>query len=327
MRIAVDAMGGDHAPREVVAGTVLAARKFDDTDFILVGDEGAIREELARHNGEGMRSLSVTHAPVVLSMDDGPVAAVRGKRDSSATVSVKLVADGEAQAVFSAGNTGGTVAAATVLLKSLGGIKRSGIAATFPTHYGSTTVIDVGANIHCRPIHLLQYGVMATIYSEQILGIRNPRVGLLNIGTEDKKGNELVRETRRMLEDHPHVNFVGNIEGYDVHRGVCDVAVCEGFVGNVILKIAEGMSASLLDDVDDAFRKAFPGRQDDVVDALTELRRRNDCAEYGGAPLLGVDGICIIGHGSSSARAVFNALRVARGFVGRHVNEHIAEAV
>ena len=327
MRIAVDAMGGDHAPGEIVAGTVLAAREFDDTGFLLVGDEDALRDELGRYNGDRLTSISVTHAPVVLSMDDAPVEAVRGKRHSSATVSVKLVADGEAQAVFSAGNSGGIVAASTVLLKSLGGIKRSGIAVSFPTHYGTTTVIDVGANIHCRPIHLLQYGVMATIYSEQILDIRKPRVGLLNIGTEDKKGNELVRETRRLLEEHPHVNFVGNIEGNDVHRGVCDVAVCEGFVGNVILKIAEGLSASLLDDVDEAFVKAFPGKQDEYADTLTDLRRRNDCAEYGGAPLLGVDGICIIGHGSSNARAVYNALRVARGFGGEHVNEHIADAV
>jgi phosphate acyltransferase len=214
-----------------------------------------------------------------------------------------------------------------VLMKPLGAIKRSGIAVSFPTHFGTTTVIDVGANIHCRPIHLLQYAIMATVYSQQILGIQNPRVGLLNIGSEDKKGNELVRETRQMLEGHPHVNFIGNIEGYDIHRGVCDVVVCEGFVGNVILKVIEGLSGSLLDDVEETFGKTAAGRSKEHAGIIQQLRNRNDYAEYGGAPLLGVDGICIIGHGTSNERAVFNALRVARGFGGNHVIQHIAEAV
>jgi len=196
MRIAVDAMGGDRAPGEVVAGTVLAAREFTDTEFLLVGDETSVKEELDQHDGGAFPSISIVHAEQVLSMDDAPIVAVRAKRNSSATVSVKLVAEGKAEAVVSAGNTGGTVAAAAVFLKSLGGIKRSGIAATFPTRFGTTTVIDVGANIHCRPIHLLHYGVMATIYAQQMLDIENPRVGLLNIGAEDRKGNELVRETR-----------------------------------------------------------------------------------------------------------------------------------
>ena len=327
MRIAVDAMGGDQAPREVVAGTVLAAREFVDTGFLLVGDEETVKTEQDKHDRGVFKSISIVHAPVVMEMDDAPIVAVRGKRNSSVTTSVKLVSEGEAEAVVSAGNTGGTVAAATVFLKSLGGIKRSGIAVTFPSHHGSTTVIDVGANIHCRPVHLLQYGVMATIYCQQILDIRDPRVGLLNIGSENKKGNELVRQTRQLLEEHPHVNFVGNIEGDDIHRAVCEVAVCEGFLGNVILKIAEGLSDSLLNDVEEAFGKAFPGREDEYRDALVDLRRRNDRAEYGGAPLLGVDGICIIGHGSSDAREIYNALRVARGFGGKHVNERIAEAI
>jgi len=280
MRIAVDAMGGDRAPREVVAGALLAADEYTDDAFVLVGDEEAVRSELSRRKDTTPSNISVIHAPEVMGMEDAPIEAVRGKRQSSVTVSVKLVADGKAEAVISAGNTGAAVAAATVLLKPLSGVKRSGIAVSFPTHSGTTTLIDVGANIHCRPVHLLQYAIMATVYSEQILGISTPRVGLMNIGAESRKGNELVRETRRLLEEHPHVNFVGNIEGYDIYTGVCDVAVCEG-----------------------------------------------DASEYGGAPLLGVDGICIIGHGSSDARAIHNALRVARGFGGKHVNEHIAAAI
>ena len=327
MRIAVDAMGGDNAPREVVAGALLAAAEFADTELMLVGDEKAVQLELEQHAGDVPSNIAVEHAPQVREMGDAPVEAVRGKRRSSVTVSARLVAKGEAEAMVSAGNTGATVAAATVLLKPLGGIKRSGIAVTFPTHIGSTTVIDVGANIHCRPIHLLQYSVMASIYCEQILDIDTPRVGLVNIGAESKKGNELVRETRRLLEEHPRINFVGYIEGYDIHNGVCDVAVCEGFVGNVILKIAEGMSTSLLADVEAAFRSAYPDRDSEYIEVLDRIRRRNDSAEYGGAPLLGVDGICIIGHGSSNARAVYNAIRVARGFGGQHVNKHIAEAI
>ena len=327
MRIAVDAMGGDNAPREVVAGTLLAASEFTDTEFILVGTEAAVQQELRKGKSGAVANVRVVHAPEVMGMEDAPVEALRGKRRSSVTVSVKLVADGEAEAVVSAGNTGGVVAAATVLLKPLSGVKRSGIAVSFPTHFGTTTIIDVGANIHCRPMHLLQYAVMATVYSQQILNIAEPRVGLLNIGAESKKGNELVRETRALLAEHPRINFVGNIEGNDIHSGVCDVAVCEGFVGNVILKVTEGMTASLFADVEEAFREAFPERDKEHLAALRALRRRNDSAEYGGAPLLGVDGICIIAHGSSGARAIYNALRVARGFGGKHVNEHIAKAI
>ena len=326
MRIAVDAMGGDHAPHVIVAGAVIAAREFPDTGFILVGDRDAVKAELAQQGGAELANISTVHAPQVMDMSDAPVVALRGKRNSSVTVSVKLVADGEAEAVFSAGNTGGTVAAATVLLRQLGEIKRSGIAVSFPRSKGTTTLIDVGANIHCTPLHLLQYGIMASVYTKYIHGIENPRVGLLNIGAESKKGNELVRETLRLLEEHPRINFIGNIEGYDVHSGVCDVAICEGFVGNVILKVIEGLSTSLISDVQRAFEKAFP--EDDIhTEVLKDIKGTNDRAEYGGAPLLGVDGICIIGHGSSDARTIYNALRVARGFEGNQVNAHIAEAV
>jgi glycerol-3-phosphate acyltransferase PlsX len=327
MRIAVDAMGGDHAPREIVAGTVQAAREFTDVQFILVGDKDAVEREISVSQGVGLSNISVQHSPQVVGMGDHPTEALRGKRNSSVTMSTSLVARGEAQAVISAGNTGAAVACATVLLKPLPGIKRSGIAVSFPTHYGPVVAIDVGANIHCKPIHLLQYALMASVVSEHLLGVRNPRVGLLNIGSEDEKGNELVKETRRLLGEHPRLNFVGNIEGYDIHRGKCDVVVCEGFVGNVILKVAEGLSSSLLQDVQSELEQAFPGRRNEYADALRKLRIRNDYAEYGGAPLLGVDGICIIAHGTSNARAIYNALRVARGFEGKQVNERIAEAV
>ena len=324
MRIAVDAMGGDHAPAEVVAGTVLAAKEFADVGFVLVGDREAIAPELARSQGQALPNIEVRHSTQVVTMADKPVEALRAKRDSSITVSVQLVAEGEAQAVISAGNTGATVAAATVLLRPLKGIKRCGIAVSFPTHFGPTTVVDVGANIHPKPIHLLQYALMASVFNECIHNIDEPRVGLLNIGSEDKKGNDLVRETGRLLVEHPHVNFIGNVEGDDIHSAAADIVVCEGFVGNVILKVVEGMSASLLDDVEEALASHDRSHYADI---LCDLRRRNDYSEYGGAPLLGVDGVCIIGHGGSNARAIYNALRVARGLEGKQVNERIAEVL
>ena len=326
MRIAVDAMGGDYAPREVVAGSVQAARQFADTEFLLVGVESAVRDELCKA-GTTLPNITVVHAPEVVGMGDAPTEALRAKKNSSVTVSTKLVAEHKAEAVFSAGNTGAAVACATVLLKPIKGIKRCGIAVTAPTHHGLVTVIDVGANIHCQPLHLLQYAVMASVFSREILRVANPRVGLLNIGSEDEKGNPLVRDTHALLEQHAGINFVGNVEGREIFQGACDVVVCEGFVGNVILKVTEGLASSLLADVRDAFNAADPGRKAENMKILKDLMSRNDYAEYGGAPLLGVDGICIIGHGSSDARAVFNALRVAREFGGHRVIERIAQAV
>ena len=327
MRIAVDAMGGDFAPREVVAGTVRAAREFADTEFLLVGVETAVREELAKAEGGPPANIALVHAPEVLGMGEAPTEALRGKKNCSVTVSTRLVADGKAEAVFSAGNTGAAVACATVLLKPIKGIKRSGIAVIVPTHKGPVVLIDVGANIHCQPTHLLQYGLMASVFSREIIGVASPRVGLLNIGSEDEKGNPLVREAHVLLEQHSGINFVGNVEGRDIFKGACDVVVCEGFVGNVILKVTEGLAASLLADVHDALNKANPDRKADSRQVLKDLMSRNDYAEYGGAPLLGVDGICIIGHGSSDARAVFNALRAAREFGGHGVIDLIAKAV
>ena len=194
-------------------------------------------------------------------MGDAPTEALRGKKNCSVTVSTKLVAEGKAEAVFSAGNTGAAVACATVLLKPIKGIKRCGIAVTVPTHKGTVVLIDVGANIHCQPLHLLQYGIMASVFSREIIGVKEPRVGLLNIGSEDEKGNPLVREAHALLEEHTGLRFIGNVEGRDIFKGVCDVVVCEGFVGNVILKVTEGLASSLLADVQDALNQALPGAQ------------------------------------------------------------------
>ncbi len=327
MRIAVDAMGGDFAPREVVAGAVRAAREFADMELLLVGVETAVRAELAKTGGAPPANITVVHAPDVLGMGDAPTEALRGRKNCSVTVATKLVAEDKAQAVFSAGNTGAAVACATVLLKPIKGIKRCGIAVTVPTHKGTVVLIDVGANIHCQPLHLLQYGIMASVFSREIIRVKEPRVGLLNIGSEDEKGNPLVREAHALIEKHKGLRFVGNVEGRDIFNGTCDVVVCEGFVGNVILKVTEGLASSLLADVQATLNAARPGAAGENKQVLKDLMARNDYAEYGGAPLLGVAGICIIGHGSSDARAVFNALRVAREFGGHRVIEHIAEAV
>ena len=327
MRIAVDAMGGDFAPREVVAGTVKAAREYSDTEFLLVGVEAVVREEMAKAGSLAPSNISVVHAPEVLGMGEAPTEALRAKKNSSITVSTKLVAEGKAEAVFSAGNTGAQVACATVLLGPIKSIKRPGIAIIVPSHKGPVVLIDVGANIQCQPLHLLQYGIMASIFSRAIVGVQNPRVGLLNIGSEDEKGNSLVRETYGLLGAQKDLNFIGNVEGRDLFRGTCDVVVCEGFVGNVILKVVEGMGASLLADVQSALNAASPDRVEENKRVLKDLMGRNDYAEYGGAPLLGVNGISIIGHGSSNSRAVFNALRVAREFGGHRIIEHIARAV
>ncbi len=326
MRIAVDAMGGDFAPREVVAGTVKAAREYSDTEFLLVGVEAVVREEMAK-SGEAPVNISVVHAPDVVGMGEAPTEALKSKKNSSITVSTKMVAEGRAEAIFSAGNTGAQVACATVLLGPIKSIKRPGIAIVVPTHKGPVVLIDVGANIHCQPLHLLQYGIMASFFSQAIVGVKSPRVGILNIGSEDEKGNPLVRESRQLLEAQQGLNFIGNVEGRDIFKGACDVVVCEGFVGNVILKVVEGLGSSLLADVQAALISASPDRAEENKRVLKDLMGRNDYAEYGGAPLLGVNGISIIGHGSSNARAVFNALRVAREFGGRRIIEQIAQAV
>jgi phosphate acyltransferase len=326
MRIAVDAMGGDYAPREVVAGTVKAAREFSDTEFVLVGVEAAVREEMAKA-GASPANISIFHTPEVVGMGEAPTEALKSKKNSSITVSTKMVAEGKADAIFSAGNTGAQVACATVLLGPIKSIKRPGIAIVVPTHKGPVVLIDVGANIHCQPLHLLQYGIMASLFSQAIVGAKSPRVGILNIGSEDEKGNPLVRESRQLLEVQKDLNFIGNVEGRDIFKGACDVVVCEGFVGNVILKVVEGLGSSLFADIQAALNTASPDRAEENKKVLKDLMGRNDYAEYGGAPLLGVNGISIIGHGSSNARAVFNALRVAREFGGRCIIEHIAKAV
>lgn len=327
MKIAVDAMGGDKAPHEVVKGAVIAAQRFPEEEMLLVGDEKKIQQELDALK-EFPRNLTIHHASQIVGMDDPATYSIRQKPDSSITRSIKLVANGEASAVVSAGHTGAAVAAATLCLRTLKGIHRPGIATRLPTRDGMCLIMDVGANIACKPIHLLQYGVMATVISECAYNIKNPRVGLLNIGEEDAKGNEFTKEAFLLLSNSS-LNFVGNVEGREIFDDKADIVLCEGFVGNVILKFAEGLAMCLLSTIKTEAMKGFWSKVGLWLckPPFSALKTKMDFAEYGGAPLLGVNGVCIICHGRSDSRAIYNAIRMALQISKTKVNEHIVSAL
>lgn len=327
IRIAVDAMGGDKAPGEIVRGAALGAKEYSDVNLILVGEERLIENELRSQDvgslaPEARERIGIHHAGEVIQMGESPALALRKKKDASIRRAVELMAEGEAECVISAGNTGATVAACALLLKPLPQVLRPGIAVSFLTGNSVCTVIDVGANIQCKPAHLFQYAVMASVFSHYILDIENPKVGLLNIGAEAAKGTEILKKAHELLAES-NLNFVGNVEGNDIHTGKCNVIVCDGFVGNVILKLSEGLSFHILDTLAKALEAKRPEALEDVRAEFDILRRRNDYSEYGGAPLLGVDGIAIICHGSSDRRTMRNAVRVAREFSKFQVNRHI----
>ena len=324
MRIAVDAMGGDAAPVEIVKGAVAAARFYTDHEMILVGDQDRIQSELAACGGATIGNISIVHASQVVDMNESATVAVRKKVDSSITRGVKLVAEKAADAVVSAGNTGATVAASSLFLRTLEHVKRPGIAVSIPTFHGACMVIDAGANIQCKPSHLMQYGVMASVFCKYVLNIENPRVGLLNIGEEDAKGNELVKETFALLSK-TSLNFVGNAEGRDVFDGKFDIVVCEGFVGNVLLKFAEGLSISMLAAFASEANKSVLTRLGSWLckPVRKHLYSKMDYTEYGGVPLLGIDGISIISHGRSDSKTIQNAIREAIQFGKYEVNKHI----
>jgi glycerol-3-phosphate acyltransferase PlsX len=318
-------MGGDYAPRETVLGAVAARDLLPEDEIILVGDESAIRRELAAA-GASMDRLSIVHASQQVGMAESPVDAIRKKPDSSMRRATALVARGQADAVVSAGNTGAFVAAAHMVAKRLPGIRRPGISVVFPTFYGPVVLIDVGANVDSRPIHLMHYGMMAELYARQVIGIKNPRVGILSIGEESEKGNELARQARELMEKAP-LNFCGNAEGRDLFNGRFDVIVCDGFVGNIVLKCVEALVSNMFQVIMQEVRSLDPAETRRLGPILRELQRRHDADEYGGAPLLGVGGVVIICHGNSKARAIANALRAAASCARNHVNDKIVEAI
>jgi glycerol-3-phosphate acyltransferase PlsX len=326
MKIVVDAMGGDFAPGVVIDGAVLAVQEYD-LEVVLVGDQTRINALLAKKKYDH-KKLSVVHASEVIDMHDSPALSVRRKRDSSMVVGVKLVKDGKGDAFFSAGNTGAEVCAATLTLGLMPGVERPGIATVMPSLKGIFLVIDVGANIDPKPLHLLQYAVMGSVYSQQILNKPNPTVGLLNVGEEESKGTGFLKEAHELLSKS-HLNFIGNVEGKHLFAGDCDVIVCDGFVGNVTLKVTE----SLAEAMQTFLKRHILSTPMGVLGGLLlkptfkKFKKEIDYSEYGGAPLLGVNGVAIIGHGRSDARAIKNAIRVAKEEVERKFNEKLLEAI
>jgi glycerol-3-phosphate acyltransferase PlsX len=323
VRIAVDAMGGDKAPQAIVEGAVLAMEKgyVRPDEIILVGRQDEIVRILEDLKAS-QSGMEVVDAPEVVGMDESPVDALRRKRKSSIVRTISLVKEQAAQAAISAGNTGAVVAGSVFLLGMLKGIKRPGIGVLFHSQGGPCTLIDVGANVNCKPVHLFQYGWMAANYMQSVHGIENPRTAMINIGEEDEKGTNLLRETHALFESSP-LNFIGNIEGQDLFAGKCDVVVCDGFVGNVILKVSEGLGAYFQSTLVERLHEAGKDNAH-WPKVFKDLVARLDYAEYGGAPLLGVNGNVFIGHGRSTPRAISNAIRVARIPVEQKVNEHIS---
>ena len=327
MKIAVDAMGGDFAPRSIVEGTLKAARTHPDIQIVLVGPKERIQGELSRHKFSPS-NITTLDAPEIISMGESPVEAIRKKKTSSIVMMAELAKRGEIDAMFSAGNTGAVVIANILKLRNLPGVDRPGIATPMPTPQGTFVLIDAGATVDCRPIHLLHFAVMGRIYAEYILKYPNPRVGLMNVGAEETKGNNFSKEVFNLLGEHD-VNFIGNIEGRDLFSGRCEVIVCDGFIGNVVLKVAEGTAGVLKKFLKQVLTKNLIRRLGALLSlgAYRDLREIADHEEYGGAPLLGVNGTCIIGHGSSSSKAVENAIRVAKDFISCDVNRHIVEVL
>ena len=325
MRLAIDAMGGDHAPGEIVRGAVAARDALPEDEIILVGDQDAIRKELAAANAS-LDRLTIVHASQQVGMAEPPVEAVRHKPDSSMRRAMELMARREADAVISAGNTGAFVAAAHMVAKRLPGIRRPGISVVFPTFHGPVVVIDVGANVDSRPVHLLQYGLMASLYARKVFGVKKPRVGILSIGEESEKGNELAREAGELMA-RSSLRFCGNAEGRDIFNGRFDVVVCDGFVGNVVLKCVEALAGSVFQTIMQEVKAMEAEHQAKLLPILADLRRRHDAEEYGGAPLLGVDGVVIICHGNAKARGIANALRAAATYARQEVNRTIIEEV
>jgi len=328
VKIAVDAMGGDHAPQNVVEGAVQAARQSrGEVEIVLVGQTEAVKAEMANWDVSGL-AINVVHASEVVEMDDPPTVSVVKKPDSSIAKGMDLLRDGEVDAFFSAGSTGAVTAAACLKLKPLSGIERPALATTLPNLLGKGVLLDAGANAECRPRHLVQFAVMGTVFASQILGIENPRVGLMNIGEESTKGNDLTREVFKLLETK-NLNFIGNVEGRNVFDGTVDVIVCDGFVGNVIIKVSESLAYALDRTFRDEIMKSPVRRLGAflVKPAFRKLRKKVDYVEYGGVPLIGVSGVCVVGHGRSSPRAVANAITVAAKFIRQNVNEHLVRAI
>ncbi len=329
MRLGIDAMGNDNGPAPIVKGVKAFLDEDPDSTVVLVGDRDRVTRVMIEEGIGLSKRLELVHASQVMEMED-KVADLREKRDSSIMRLVNECKEGRIDAMIALGNTAAAVGAATIGLKLIPGVRRPGIAIAMPTRNlkRPCVVIDMGANTACKPAHLASYGVMASIYSAKVLGLSQPRVGLLNVGEERSKGNEVLREAFALLEDAP-VNFIGNVEGGDIFAGTCDVVVCDGFIGNAVLKASETLASTLSTWIKDAFLATWYTKLAALMiqGQFTKVKKRLDYAAYGGAPLLGVNGVCLIGHGRSKAAAVTSALRTARESVATNINGMIRENI
>lgn len=326
MKIVLDGMGGDRAPGAIVEGAVSAIKEFG-AEIVLVGDEYILNLELQKYKPVPS-GISVYHAATVVEMHESATTSIRKKKDSSINVGIELTKKGEADAFISAGNTGAVVCSAVFNLGLLPGVERPGIAIVFPTLVGSCLLVDVGANINPASVHLLQYAIMGDAYSKYILNKPNPAVGLLNVGAEETKGTDFVKGIHGLLQESG-LNFVGNVEGRDIFTGNTDVIVCDGFVGNVVLKVSESLAGAITTLLRNELTKSKITKLGAFLSksAFRALAKETDYSEYGGAPLLGVNGRCFISHGRSSAKAIKNAIRVAIEFMSHRINDHIVEGI
>ncbi len=326
IKVAVDAMGGDYAPVSEVAGAVSACQRWG-CEVVLVGDESLLNAELAKYQTENLR-IGIHHASQVVGMEDSASDVVRKKKDSSIRVAFDLVKSGEAQAVVSTGNSGATMAAGMFVLKRVKGIDRPAIGTLLPNVKGMTLVLDMGANVDCKPLNLQQFAIMGSLYMQHVAGVKAPRVGLLSNGEEEKKGTELTREAHRLLLD-TRINYVGNVEGGDVYNGSVDVVVCDGFVGNVLLKVSEGLAVAMTS----MLRTEIEGRLLSKIGALLSrssfraFKKKVDPSEYGGAPLLGLAGTGVVCHGKASPLAIAIAIRQAQEFAGIRIEEKLVHSI
>ena len=327
MKIALDAMGGDYAPAVTIEGAIETVDDFQDIDITLVGDETSIRRELDSKRYLPNR-ISIKHASQIVGMDESPAVAIRKKRDSSISKAIELVKNGEADAMVSAGHSGVVMATALLFLRASPGVDRPAIATIMPTLKAPFVLIDAGANLHCKPENLFQFGLMGSAYCSVILGRTEPKVALLSIGEEDTKGNDLTKESFKLLKK-AGINFIGNVDGKDIFTGIADVVVCDGFTGNVVLKTSEGLADAIVKILKREIAEQSVGRLGYLLmkSALISFKKKTDYDEYGGAPLLGINGTCIISHGRSTAKAIKNALRVAADFSEKRVHKVIASEI
>ncbi|QQY80764.1 phosphate:acyl-[acyl carrier protein] acyltransferase [Keratinibaculum paraultunense] len=318
MRIIVDSIGGDKGPGEIIKGCVEAVNELD-INITIVGKEDEIKEELSGYNFS-KDSIDILNAKDMITNEDDPALAIRRKKDSSMVVGLKALAEGYGDAFVSTGNTGALLAGGLFIVKRIEGIERAALATVYPTRKGFSLMLDIGANVDCKPEYLKQFAIMGSIYSEKVLGIKSPKVGLANIGVEEVKGNNLVRESYKLLKD-ANINFCGNAEVRDIPEGVMDVIVCDGFIGNVILKLTEGMAITMFSILEEEFTKSFKSKIGAMMlkPQFKSLKNRLDYREYGGAPLLGLKQLVVKAHGSSDAIAIKNAIKQAKTFVDKDV--------